>query len=92
MEYVDDLATTGSMPWAAVAMRGGLVHVVDIDNGQIIASVTDQGSRTQVAWLPREGKSPLLLVATGRDLNAFEVTPGLRAEIGEAPAKQDGDK
>jgi peroxiredoxin len=77
--HVDDVAVA-TKPWAAVAMRGGLIHVVDLESGQIVAHVEEQGQRTQVAWLPREGQSPLLLVATGKDLNAFEVT----ADEGEA--------
>lgn len=72
--HVDDMAIA-TTPWAAVAMRGGLVHVVDLETGKFIAHVGEQGQRPQVAWLARAGQSPLLLVATGQDLNAFDVTP-----------------
>jgi peroxiredoxin/outer membrane protein assembly factor BamB len=71
---VDDLAI-GPNSWAAVAMRGGVINVVDLDAGHIIARASDQGQMPQVTWLPRKDKSPLLVVATGKDINAFEVTP-----------------
>jgi hypothetical protein len=75
VDHVDDLAIAPTVRWAAVAMRGGLIHVVDLDSTQLVARVTDQGARPQVAWLPRKDQSPLLIVATGKELNAFEVTP-----------------
>ena len=63
-----------SRPWVAVGMRGGSVHVVDITAGRIIATVAAQGARPQVGWLgSKSGESPLLVVATGRALNAYRV-------------------
>jgi hypothetical protein len=56
-------------------MRGGVVSVVDLDSARVVARVTDQGATPQVAWLSRKDQSPLLVVATGKELNAFEVTP-----------------
>ena len=46
---------------------------VDITDGTVIATLKGQGNTPQVAWLEQEGKSPLLLVATGRNLSAFNV-------------------
>ena len=75
VDHVVDAAVAGPAHWAAVAMRGGLVHVVDLETGQLVACATEQGTRPQVTWLPRPDASPLLVVATGNALNAFEVTP-----------------
>ena len=61
--------------WLAVAMNSGTVHVIGIEKGEIIASVSGQGSYPKVAWT--SGKTatvPGLLVATGGKLNAFRVT------------------
>jgi len=39
----------------------------------------------QLAWLPRADATPLLVVATGKSLNAFEITPAdLAAEDSSA--------
>ena len=69
------MAVVATPPMAAAAMRGGLIHVVDLKTGKIIAHAVDQGEMPQVAWLQRQGTSPLLLVATGAAVNAFEVEP-----------------
>jgi hypothetical protein len=75
VDHVDDLAISTTTPWASAAMRGGLVHVVDLDSARIVASATEQGMRPQVAWINRQDQSPLLVVATGDQLNAFEIAP-----------------
>jgi peroxiredoxin len=75
VDHTDDLAISAAPPWAAVAMRGGLVHVVDLDSARIVARAAGQGMRPQVAWLARKDQTPLLLVATGSGLNAFEISP-----------------
>jgi outer membrane protein assembly factor BamB len=60
--------------WLAVGMLGGQVHVIDIDQGEIIASVSDQGMSAEVGWATsKDDGSPLLLVATSSKLNAFRV-------------------
>jgi hypothetical protein len=56
-------------------MRGGLVNIVDLEAVRIIARVSEQGMTPQVAWLEREGGSPLLAIATGSELNAFNIAP-----------------
>lgn len=72
--HLDSAQAAHSRPWVAVGMRGGLVHVVDITEGQIIATVGGQGARPKVAWLEHESdESPLLVVATGGALRAFSV-------------------
>lgn len=72
-DHVDDIAVSKERMWAAVAMRGGLIHVVDLQQGTIIASVAGQGFQASVSWHPRDDASPLLVVATGSELNGFEV-------------------
>lgn len=72
--HIDSAQLAVGKPWLAVGMRGGQVHVVDLEKGQIIASVNDQGMTPEVGWA--SGKDlgvPLLLVATGRKLNAFRI-------------------
>jgi hypothetical protein len=86
-DHADDLAIAPGGTWAAAAMRGGLVHVVDLATGQLIARAAGQGMSPHVAWLPRNGSSPLLVVASGENLNAFEVTP---TDV-EAADAADGD-
>jgi hypothetical protein len=50
------------------------VHVVDIEKGEIIAGVSDQGMIAEVGWATSKyAGAPLLLVATGSKLNAFRV-------------------
>lgn len=73
--HVDSMSVAASLPLAAVAMRGGLVHIVDLETGQIIAHAVDQGELVQVAWLERQAQQPLLLVASGSSINAFEIPP-----------------
>jgi len=73
--YVDSASLASEKTWLAVGMRGGQVHVVDVEKGQIIATVNDQGVRPEVGWAAgKDVGAPLLLVATGSKLNAFRVT------------------
>ncbi len=79
--HIDSAYVALDKSWLAVGMRGGQVHVVDIEKGAIIASVSDQGMTPEVGWATsKDAGSPLLLVATGRPdairgskLNAFRV-------------------
>ncbi len=72
--FIDSAEVASERPWLAVALRGGQVHVIDLISGRIIGHVSGQGQRCQVGWLAdKDGDSPLLLVATGRSLNAFRV-------------------
>jgi hypothetical protein len=72
--HCDSSAVCPRPAWIAVGMRGGLVSVVD-GAGRIIASVYDQGQLPEVAWSSMESAAPLLLVATGGQLNAYRVVP-----------------
>ena len=72
--HVDSAQLASGKPWLAVGMRGGQVHVVDIEKGEIIASANDQGMTPEVGWVNgKDPGAPLLLVATGSKLNAFRV-------------------
>ena len=73
--HVDSADMAPGKPWLAVGMRGGKVHVVDLEKGEIIASVSDQGMAPEVGWATsKDSGAPLLLVATGGSkLNAFRV-------------------
>lgn len=72
--YIDSAQAAPGRAWLAVAMRGGRVCLVNLTNGEIIGHVSGQGMRAQVGWLSTKGDdSPLLVVATGRSLNAFRV-------------------
>lgn len=73
--HVDSLQVAASQPWAAVAMPDGLIYVVDVNAGKIIAHADEQGQRPEVTWLQGAEGRPLLLVATGSAVNAFEVVP-----------------
>jgi hypothetical protein len=70
---IEWLELARSRPWIAVAQRGGEVLVARLGDGKVIARIPAKGYLTQVGWLDRPGESPLLLVATGRDLNALTV-------------------
>jgi peroxiredoxin len=75
--HVDSMSIATDKPWAAVGMRDGLIHVVVLSSGEVIAHARDQGQRPEVAWLQREGQSPLLLVANGDAVQAFVVEPAV---------------
>jgi len=73
--HVDSAYLAPGESWLAVGMRGGQVHVVDIEKGEIIASVNDQGKRPEVGWVTsKDAGTPLLVVATGSKLNAFRIS------------------
>lgn len=61
-------------PWLAVGLRGGLVQVIDIDRGEVIASVESLGQLPELAWLSGPaGEAPLLVISTPQALRAFRV-------------------
>ena len=72
----DSMAVSPDGEWAAVGFRGGRICVVDIGQGRIVAQGSGQGFLPMVTWVVRPNSpAPLLLVATGAALNAFNVTP-----------------
>jgi thiol-disulfide isomerase/thioredoxin len=74
--HCDSLAVSPDGAWAAAGLRGGRVCVVDVAGGRVVAQVAGQGTTPMVAWTTRgDEKAPLLLVATGREVNAFRVKP-----------------
>jgi hypothetical protein len=87
-DHIDDLVVATTAPWAAVAMRGGLVHIIDLDSQQRVACVATEGLTPQLAWLPRPDGTPLLVVASGKELSAYEIEPtDLPAAEADAQAK-----
>ena len=76
VKHCDSLSVSPDGAWAAAGLRGGRVCVVDIARGRIVAQVSGQGSTPMVGWAAgATSPSPLLLVATGREVNAFRVKP-----------------
>lgn len=73
VNHVDDMAIAHDARLAAVAMRGGLIHVIELDEGELIATIAPQGSRCSVSWLPREGKLPHVVVTSETGTVAFEL-------------------
>jgi peroxiredoxin len=70
---IHDLAIATGSPWAAAGLRGGLIVIIDVENGTAIAHIETRSGRPSVAWLDRPEQSPLLLVATGAAVQAFEI-------------------
>jgi hypothetical protein len=66
---VHTAAVASSRPWLALGTREGEVLVVDAARGDVIGLVSGQ-ERAEVGWAV---DPPLLLVATGKALNAFRV-------------------
>ena len=74
VRHCDSLAVSPDGSWAAAGLRGGRVCVVDIARGRIVAQVSGQGMIPTVAWtISANTTSPLLLVATESEVNAFRV-------------------
>jgi hypothetical protein len=72
----DSLAVTNDGNWAAAGIRGGQICVIDVARGRIVAQSPGQGMTPVAAWAEgADGTPPLLLVATGSEVNAFRVKP-----------------
>jgi thiol-disulfide isomerase/thioredoxin len=75
-QHCDSLAISPDGNWAAAGLRGGRVCVVDIGRARIVAQTSGQGVTPMVAWAASARLPwPLLLVATGREINAYRVKP-----------------
>ncbi len=73
MARVDAAHVALGKSWAAVAVRGESVKVVDCATGAVIGEVPmSKGRIVDVAWLEADG-GPLLLVANGRGLALYRV-------------------
>ena len=69
---VDSIAVTPDRKLIAAANHGGTVYVIEVETGEIVATVSDQGHAPELAWATVKGEdSPLLLVASGLELNAY---------------------
>jgi peroxiredoxin len=86
VRHSDSLAVSPEGTQAAAGLRGGRVCVVALGHGRIVAQVAGQGLTPMVAWAAgADAGAPLLLVANGRELNAFRVKPGAAAAEGRHP-------
>lgn len=73
-DRIGSVAFAAGRGWLAVAMNSGTVHVLETQQGEIIATVNGQGSYPRVAWTPaKPGAAQGLLVATDGKLNAFRM-------------------
>jgi thiol-disulfide isomerase/thioredoxin len=74
VDQCDSLSISSDGAWAAAGLGAGRVCVVDIARGRIVARVSGQGSTPMIGWAVRANwPSPLLVVATGSELNAFRI-------------------
>jgi thiol-disulfide isomerase/thioredoxin len=72
----DSLAVSPDGNLAAVGLRGGRVCVIELQGGQILAQTTEEGLTPMVGWAAgTAGPTPWLLVATGQEINAFQIKP-----------------
>jgi hypothetical protein len=69
--------------FAVAALMGGLVHIIDLADGKIVATLEQQGTMPDVALLAQDDGPTLALVATHSKLSAF-VVPERAADDDEA--------
>jgi thiol-disulfide isomerase/thioredoxin len=74
VKHCESLAFAAGTTWAAVGCGGGLVCVIDVRTGEMIAAASQQGMSPQVAWVTADDK-PVLVAATGSALNAWRIRP-----------------
>lgn len=67
-----EIVAAASRPWAAVSFHGGLVCVLDLDDGRIVAHYNVGGNRPKLTWHETDA-GPTLVVANGRELRALTV-------------------
>ncbi|OAB62909.1 hypothetical protein AY599_05865 [Leptolyngbya valderiana BDU 20041] len=67
-----DIVAAASRSWAAAVFHGGLVCVLDLEDGRIIAHTEAGGNRPGIAWHETEA-GPVLLVANGQELKALAI-------------------
>lgn len=72
-DHIDSMVVDSATGLAAVGMRGGLVHIVDVPAGKISATVAKPGATTDVALLSNGESTPTLLVASGNALTAYKL-------------------
>jgi hypothetical protein len=71
---VGSAAISAERPWLALSLRDGNVRVVDLAVGKEIAHMGGQGGGAGVAWQPVVGGTPLLVIETHQELQAFRIT------------------
>ncbi len=71
---VGNAVTCRQRPWLALTLADGSVRLVNLMAGKEIAHVGGQGGLADVAWLPAKEGDPLLVIATGVELQAYRIT------------------
>jgi hypothetical protein len=62
-------------PWMVLTMQTGVVFVVDVERGAVIATLDGLGLTPEAVWLAgKGGADPILVVSTKTGLNAYRVT------------------
>lgn len=73
--HVDSCSVSSDGRYAAIGLRGGMVHVLSINSGEVVGTIGSQGEFPQVSTAAGADGKFMVLVATRDALNLFEV-PG----------------
>lgn len=92
VDHVDSLAASPSGDYAAAAARGGIVFVLDLATGELIAQVNAGGTVVDADFVSN-GEQTLLVVAADRAVTAYKLGESDEAaEAGnEESASQDAE-
>ncbi len=71
-DVIEGVTVSASRPWAAITTARGRVHVVELTEGKYVGRLS-LAKQVPVAWLDRAEGAPLLVVSTGRQLEAFSI-------------------
>jgi hypothetical protein len=62
-------------PWMVLTMQTGVVFVVDVERGSVIATIDGLGLTPEAVWLKgKDAIDPILVVAAKTSLSAYRVT------------------
>jgi hypothetical protein len=62
-------------PWMVLSMSTGVVFVVDVERGSVIATLDGLGPTPEAVWLAgKGGADPILVVSTKTSLSAYRVS------------------
>lgn len=73
-DHVDEMKVAPDGSVAAICMRGGVVHVLDVQSGTRVAQVNAAGDTVDADWCDDDGQL-VLLVADSRGVAAYELAP-----------------
>jgi len=67
--------------WMVLSMETGVVFVVDVERGSIMATLDGLGSRPEAVWLAgKGGADPILVVSSKTSLSAYRITGSKEAK------------